>query len=382
MALGAGGFASHHYDLWPFQREEQTQAPPPVEVRTAEVRAEDLPISFVYTATIVSPLDAEIRARVTGVVTERPVRPGAEVREGDVLFRLDARPFEVALTRARAQLAQARATLEFASGQVNRYTPLAQRGFASGERLDQTERDRGTASAEVATAEAEIRQQELNLGYAVIRAPFAGRAGLTDVDVGDLVSADQTSLVTVAQLDPIEVQIAVSSDDMDAVRAGVAGGRQPRFLLLRSDGTPMGREAQITKLDNRFNPRTARLLVRAALPNPNRDLLPGDFVRVRIETGTRKRVLVPTVALSTRLNQRIVYVVEDGKTVRSRPVETEEEFGDRTAVRGLDAGVPVAVNNLQRLRDGQEIQPQPSDRPQEEGTGISRNEPPPRRTPS
>ncbi|MFC0409333.1 efflux RND transporter periplasmic adaptor subunit [Roseomonas elaeocarpi] len=368
VVLAGAGYAWHHYGLPPFSKPAATASQPaPVEVQTAEVRRETLPVTTEYTGTVVAPLDVELRARVTGTVVERSFNPGAAVKRGDILFRIDPRPFQAALLAAQAQQSQAQATLDFAREQLERYRPLTRQGYASDEKLDEVSRDRDTANGQLQAAQAQIAQQQLNLEYSVIRAPFDGRTGITDIVPGDLVSADTTALVTVAQMDPIEIQVALSSDDLRALTAAQGRNEQAKILLLGADGKPNGREAEVVKIDNRFNPRTARSLVRSRLGNADASLTPGDFVRVQVQAGQRDRILVPSVALATRLNQRIVYVVEDNKTVHTRPVQVEAEFGDNTAVRDLEPGTVIATNNLQRLREGQEVKPAAANDRHDEG---------------
>ena len=200
----------------------------------------------------------------------RPFLPGSPVQKGDLLFLIDPRPFEASLAEHTAQRAQAAAASEFARQEVERFRPLARSGFASQEKLQQQKRDQGTAEAQVTEAEARIMRDKLNIEYSSVNAPFTGQAGITNVNVGDLAVADQTELVSLAQLDPIQIQVALSSADVVRVRAALAGGQQPDIALLGADGEPNGRVAEINEFDNQYNPRTARLLVRARLPNPDR----------------------------------------------------------------------------------------------------------------
>jgi len=168
--------------------------------------------------------------------------------------------------------------------------------------------------------------------------------------------------VSVVQVDPIEVQVALSAEDSAAVRDAMADGDGDGdpFVTVLDDGARPERRARVYKLDNRFNPNTARRLVRAWLPNGDERYLPGEFVRTRVQVGTRERVLVPTVALSSQLDQRIVYTVGQDGRVRLTPVETGDSYGDRTAVlSGVRPGARVAVSHLQDLRQGQRVSVRP-----------------------
>ncbi|GJD34930.1 Multidrug resistance protein MdtA [Methylobacterium aerolatum] len=328
---------------------------PPMTVTVAQAHREAVPITFTYTGTIIAPQDAALQARVTGNVMERPFEPGSHVTKGQVLFRIDPRPFEVSLAQAKAQEAQAKSQLQFAQAEVSRTDTLADKGYASEQRLQQLQANAAGASAQVQQAEAAIARQNLNLDYATVNAPFDGRASLSIINPGDLVIENQTQLVSVVQLDPIDVQMALSSEDSETVREAMQGG--PVMVeVLDEAGKPV-REARIYQLDNRFDPRTARRLVRALLPNQDERFLPGQFVRARVKTGTEEKVLIPTIALSAQLAQQIVYVVDDQGVVHQKPVTTGDSFGENTAiVAGLKPGEKVVTDHIQDMRQDLKVE--------------------------
>lgn len=357
----AGGVYAWHAGLVPSlgggARKDAKVENKPVPVHELTVSAKEVPVTFDYTATVVSPQFAELKARVTGQVVSRAFQPGGHVEAGDLLFQIDPRPFEAALAEAEGQRAQAQADVDFSTSEVERFQPLAKKGYASDERLEQVTRARDTAAGRLRQDEASVARQKLNLDYAAVRAPFTGRAGLTDVNAGDLANADQTQLVTLAQTDPIQVQVALSASDVAAVKSAMAAGREPEVQILGEDGEPSGRVARVEQFDNAYNPRTSRLKVRAGLPNPDDSLSPGQFLRVRLRVGTQEKLLVPTTALATELNQRIVYALKDG-VAHPQPVETGEVYGDQTAVLdGLEPGMTIAADNLQKLRAGTKVAP-------------------------
>ncbi|WP_407519398.1 efflux RND transporter periplasmic adaptor subunit [Methylobacterium oryzisoli] len=327
---------------------------PEFDVTVAQARTATVPVAFSYTGVIVSNSDAALQPRVTGVVVERPFEPGGLVKKGQVLFRIDPRPFEVALRTAEAQRQQAQAQLSFAEVEVQRTEPLAEKGIASEQRFQQLESNRAVARSRVQEAEAAIARQKLNLDYAVIRAPFDGRSSLSEVNVGDLVTENATQLVSVVQTQPIEVQIALSAEDSEAVRRALEA--EKAFVEVIGGASEPERRAEIYRLDNRFDPRTARRLVRARLANADERFLPGEFVRARVQVGTEEKLLVPTIALSSQLDQRIVWTVgEDGRAAMT-PVETGDAYGDQTAIlRGLKAGARVATSHIELLRQGQRV---------------------------
>ncbi|GJD56287.1 MULTISPECIES: efflux RND transporter periplasmic adaptor subunit [Methylobacterium] len=321
---------------------------PEFAVGVVEAKMATVPISFDYTGVIVSPQDAALQPRVTGAIIERPFEPGGTVKKDQVLFRIDPRPFEVALKDAKAQSERAKAALEFAEAEVQRTDTLADKGYATQQRLQQLESNRTSAKSQVQAAEAAIARAQLDLDYAVIKAPFDGRASLSGINIGDLVTANATNLVSVVQIDPIDVQVALSTDDSKAVRAAMQGGGAA-LTVLGDDDEP-GREAKVYKLDNRFDPATARRLIRAKLANADGLYLPGEFIRTRLQVGRKERLLVPTRALSAQLDQRIVWSIGADCRISMRPVETGGSYGDQTEiVSGLKPGTRIASDHLQRL---------------------------------
>lgn len=325
----------------------------PVHVATATTH--DVPVAFDYTGTAKSPEIVELKARVTGMILKRPFQPGTFVHRGDLLFQIDERPFAAALAGDTAQEAAAEADRSFYAVEVDRYTRLNDKGFASQERMQQAIRNRDTAAARINDAQSRIMTDRLDVEYARVEAPFTGQAGITDVNVGDVVTANRSNLVGLAALDPIDVQIAISSDDLHAVREAMAAGRHPVFQILGPDGNPDGRVAEIREFDDRADPSTGRLLVRARMPNPKHDVAPGDFLRVRLRVGTETRLLVPTLSLSSELDQQIVFVVSDGEA-KAVQVRTGEVFGNDTAIlSGLSAGAVVATDNVMKLNSGAKV---------------------------
>ena len=336
-----------------------------VTVVSAETR--EVPIVFAYTGTIVAEADALLQARVTGTVMERPFEPGSHVRKGQLLFRIDPRPFEVALQAAKAQQEQAKSQLEFAQAEVARTETLADKGYATEQRFQQLQANRAAAAARLQEAEAAIARQQLNLDYAAVNAPFEGRASLSQVNVGDLVTENQTALVSVVLTDPIDVQMALSAEDSEALREALTKGAVT-VNVLDAQGEPV-REAAIYQLDNRFDPRTARRLVRARISNADERFLPGQFVRAQIRTGTQRKLLVPTIALSAQLAQQIVYAVDRDGTVQQKPVTTGDSFGDSTAIlAGLSGGERIVVDHLQEMRQGLKVAVQGDGRQARAGT--------------
>ena len=354
------GFLAHHLKLPSRAESKQAREEPRLAVKAVRVSRQEVPVAFEYTGTIISPRDAALQARVTGFVVERPFEPGGHVKKGQVLFRIDSRPFEVALKSAEALRDQAKATLDFAQAEVNRTEQLADKGFATEQRAQQNQSNLATATAKLNEAEAAIARERLNLEYALIRAPFDGRSSLSLANTGDMVIENQTNLVSVVQVNPIDVQMALSSEDAEAVRAALAEGRV-KVQLLDVQREPV-REATIYRLDNRFDPRTGRRLIQAWLANEDERYLPGRFVRARVEVGRQERLLVPTVALSAQLDQQVVWTVDESGSVHMTPIEIGDAYGDATAVlKGLKPDMVVVTDHLQSMRQNLKVEPRIGD---------------------
>lgn len=349
------GFLAHHLKV-PQRAGARPKEEPRLAVRVVRASAQGVPVAFEYTGTILSPRDAELQTRVTGFVVERAFEPGGHVRQGQVLFRVDPRPFEVALQSATALRDQAKAAVAFAQAEVNRTEQLADKGFATEQRAQQNQSNLATATAKLNEAEAAIARERLNLDYAVVRAPFDGRSSLSLANIGDMVIENQTKLVSVVQVNPIDVQMALSSEDAEAVRVALAEGRvKVQLLDLRREPV---REATIYRLDNRFDPRTGRRLIQAHLDNADERYLPGRFVRARIEVGRQEQLLVPTIALSAQLDQQVVWTVDEAGSVHMTPIETGDAYGENTAVlKGLKPGTMVVTDHLQSMRQNLKVEP-------------------------
>lgn len=364
-AMGIGGgiwwahgrpipsFVAQHFQI-PRKAEQKPQDEKRLEVHVTPASKQDVPVAFEYTGTIISPRDAALQARVTGNVIERAFEPGGHVKKGQILFRIDPRPFEVALQSAEASRAQAQAALEFSQAEVERTEQLADKGYATEQRAQQNVSNRDTATARLQEADAAIKRERLNLDYSVVRAPFDGRSSLSLINVGDMVLENQTNLVSVVQVDPIDVQMALSSEDSEAVRTALPEGKVRVQLL--DEQRKAEREARIYRLDNRFDPRTGRRLIQALVPNGDERYLPGLFVRSRIEVGKQDRVLIPTIALTAQLDQQVVWTVDDKGMVHMTPIETGDVYGNNTAVlSGLKPGALVVTDHLQSMRQNLKV---------------------------
>lgn len=307
--------------------------PPPQSVTVVELAPRDLPARFEYVGRLAASREIEIRPRVSGLIEQRLFEEGSQVEAGAALFRIDSAPFAAGKREASARLAEARASRKQAEREVKRLEPLAESKTVSQRDLDDARSSRDRARADVSAAEAELTRAGLELGYADVIAPIAGRMGRALEVEGALVSTTSGPLARLAQTDPLHVQFSISQNERLAMDAQLADGSlvmpaadAVKVEVLLADDAPYAHPGQVDFTDYRTDPDTGAFAMRATLPNPDNLLSPGQFVRVRILGGVLPGALaVPQRALQEGTNGKFVYVAEsgeDGMTVANmRPVE-------------------------------------------------------------
>lgn len=298
---------------------------------------------------------ADIRARVDGVVERRVYTEGSDVAAGALLFEIDPRPFQARVQEAEAALARAEATAANAKQDIDRYEGLVARRAISQQEYDQATARYRTATADIAAARAQLETARLNLSYARVTAPIAGRAGRALVTEGALVSAAEGTLLTqIEQLDPIFVNFSESSGELAALRQARGGLRTVPVRLLLEDGTVYPHEGHLNFLDLSIDEGTGTRALRAEFPNPDRALLPGQFVRVQVVLEQQEAAItVPQRAVTMTSDGAIVMVVGAGDTARARPVTLGVQQGDQWQVLdGLAVGDRVVLQGLQKIGPG------------------------------
>ncbi len=394
---------------------KQAKAPDPPAVKVAAATVRTVPVYGEYVGTLEAVNSVDIRARVEGFLEERAFTDGADVKQGDLLFVIDQRPFRAALDQALAQLArdeanlaQARAqllqseanlvraqaqltrdeaSLTYAQEQVERYRPLVEREFVTREAFDryQTQAREAAAAADadraaikaaaaaveavratvnqgialIAADRAAVRQAELNLSYTTMSAPVSGRIGRRQVDVGNLVgSGKDTLLASIVQLDPIYVYFSPTERDLPTLLAQRGKGSLMVTVALAARA-PHPHQGRVDFINNTVDPSTGTFKVRAVIPNPERLLLPGQFAQVRLLMGSRpETVLVPEQAITDQQGGRAVFVVGADKKAEFRAVVTGTTYeGMRVIEQGVKPGEEVIVDGLQKVRPGMVVDP-------------------------
>ena len=338
------------------QPASQAKSAPVPSVVVSEAVSRTVPVSREFVGNTEAVKSVEVRANVEGYLVERRFTEGAMVKKGDVLFVIDRRPYEATLSKRQAELQQSQASLKFARQQVARYRPLAARSDVSRQRLEELESEAANAEAAVKAGEAAVTSAELDLNYATITAPIDGQVGETLVNVGNLISAADTELTSLVQLDPIYAYINPSEAHFKELEAYRAKGSQ-RYQMLLSDGSLYPQDGSLDFVANEVDPRTSTIRVRVVFPNPDRSERPGQFVRVRVTLGEKANaVLVPAPAIGEGQVGHYVYLVGKDDVVEQRRITLGPAYKDLYVVeKGLAPGDRVVVRGLQKVRGGQKV---------------------------
>jgi|AGTN01.3.fsa_nt_gi RND family efflux transporter, MFP subunit len=321
-----------------------------------------------------TPVDyVEIRARVSGYLTEIHFTDGQMVKKGDLLFVIDPRPFENALMSARARLRQASSSKELASRQLSRAGELQRREFLAQSTLDQRESESQTAGAGAIAAQAAVRDAELNLEFTRIVAPISGRISARNISVGNLVTAGGsggtgTLLTTIASQDPMYFRFDMSESDFltfqrgqKAIAAAASGELNVPVELRLMDEAGWPHKGALTFIDNQVDKGSGTIRARATVPNADDFIAPGSFGRARMPVSAPfEALLIPDSAVATDQSRKIVMTVTPDGTVAPRPVELGPLVDGLRAVRsGLKPEDDVIIDGLMRARPGAKVTPQP-----------------------
>lgn len=305
---------------------------------------------------------AEVRARVNGIVQERLFEEGSDVKQGDVLYRIDPAPYEATLESAKASLARAEANLSAAEAQAKRYKELVERRAVSQQEYDDVQASVGVYKADVAAAKAAMRSAEIDLGYTNVTAPVSGKIGRSEVTEGAYVQGTAaTLLATIRQIDPMYVDVTQSTEQLMRLRQDLDSGRLQKSgkdevevtLLLETGEYPVKGKLQFTEVN--VDESTSSVTLRALFDNKDGILLPGMFVRAVVpEAEQADAVLVPQrgVSRDTRGNPTAL-VVGAGDVVELRQLELDRSVGNEWLVRsGLKDGDRLIVEGVQKVRPG------------------------------
>ena len=319
--------------------------------------------------------EVSVRSRVGGYLQEVHFKDGTMVKQGDLLFVIDQRPFITTLNESTASLEVAKSSLTLADAQFKRTESLSTTGSQSASNLDDRRRDLISAQANVRGAEAAVDRANLDMDFTKITAPLSGRIDRRLISVGNLVQADQTILTTIVSLDPIDFYFDVDERRLlsyadEARKNGSAlqqGGGGLNVTVTIADSRQQPFKGKLDFAENRVDNETGTIRVRASFPNPNLILQPGLFGRIQVQgSNSYKAILVPDEAIGSDQNQRIVYVADTAGNITPKPVRLGPKlYGYRVIRSGMTGDETIVVNGLMRIRPGVKVAPQLIELPQE-----------------
>jgi membrane fusion protein, multidrug efflux system len=355
VALAAVLLAVRHAAAQPAAAPAPT--PPGVPVQVAETARADVPVFVRGIGTAQAFQSVLVRARVDGTLDRINFTEGQEVKPGDVLAVIDPRPYQAALSQAMAKKTADEAQLANYRRDLLRYADLAKNQFASRQSVDTQGAQVLQGQANVQGDDAAIAQAQLNLGFTQITAPIAGRVGLRQVDVGNLIHAsDQGGIVTITQIHPISVVFTLPQDALPEVQDAMAAGK-PAVLAFSADGKRELSRGELLTPDNTIDTATGTIRLKANFANPDNRLWPGQFVNARLLLRTEAHALtVPSEAVERGPNGLYVYLVKPDKTVTMQPVKVGQDDGKVAVIHeGLSDGQSVVVAGQSRLSNGTRV---------------------------
>ena len=345
-------------------RKPAQTGPPPPEVLVTTVAPRDVPRILERVATLDGFINANINAQVSGYIISRDYKEGSVVKKGDLLFRIDSRPFDAALAQAKANLAKAQATQAKGDADEKRAIDLFNNKVTSPQERDTALQAAAAARADTQADEAAVEQAELNLAYTRIIAPIDGIAGIATAQVGDLVSPTSGPLTTISQIDPIKAIVTTGEGPFtDFISRHPDPNERQRYVnslqfeLILGNGSVYPRKGKFYALDRSLDVRTGSIRYEVTFPNPENGLRPGQFGKVRFVADMKKGALViPQEAVSELQGSYQVIAVGEDNKASVQPVKMGERLGPMWEVlEGLKPGDKVIVQGIQKVRPGSSV---------------------------
>lgn len=355
----------------------------PAKVGVITVQSESQTLTSALPGRTSAFMSAEIRPQISGIVQKRLFTEGATVKAGQALYQIDPAPYQVAEASAKAALAKAQAQARTAQVNAQRNAELVQIDAISRQAYEESQASAQQSASDVAVAQAALQAARINLGYTRIIAPIAGRTSLSTVTPGALVTANQAGvLTTIAQIDPVYVDITQSSTDLLQLKRELAQGRfervgegAARITLQLEDGSTYPHAGRLQFTGVNVNPSTGAVTLRAVVPNPDGVLMPGMYVQTLLPTGVSSdALLLPQQAVTRDIaGKASALLVNAEHKVERRPIEVDRAIGNRWMVSaGVAPGDTVIVDGFQRIKVGDTVNPQPVQLPGAAPTGATR----------
>jgi membrane fusion protein, multidrug efflux system len=347
---------------------------PPVPVLVASTEAKDVPVILRGLGTVQAFNTAPLKSQVGGAVTQINFKEGSEVRTGDLLIQLDARPYQAVLDQAKATLVKDQAALANAKTDLQRYSKLLQQNFTPEQQYATQVSTVAQDEAAGQNDEATIKAAQLNVDYASIKSPIDGVTGIRQVDIGVLVQANSQTLVTVTQTQPIYVIFSLPEANIGPIREAMTQG-QLTIQAFAADDTKQIGEGVLDLVDNAVDQTTGTVKLKAEFPNKDRALWPGQFVNAHLVLKTvHNGVTAPSVAIQTGPSGSYIYVVKPDSTVERRPVTVVQTDNNVALVSsGLQAGERVVTAGQFKLEQSTKVQV--SDNPAKVGPSMASDTP-------
>lgn len=337
---------------------QQGNAPAGLPVVTSPVQRGPMPLEITANGNVVAEATVSIRSRVDGQIREMHVEEGQRVRRGQVLFTLDSRMAEAQLAQQEAQLVRDRALAARARADATRYASLRGEGFTATQRYEQAQADAATADANVKATEAMMTQTRLTIDYATIRAEADGRLGALPVTAGNLVRGSEgTTLGTITQTDPIQVQFSVPERWLPEIQEAMAGPTPPAVTARAPGDRHAPARGQLVFVDSQVDSTSGTIQLKARFTNPENQLWPGQYVNVVLVPRVEPQAIsVPVQAVQTGSDGRYIYVVDAESRARRRVVQLQRVVAGRAVIAAeVQAGDKVVVEGAQILSDGARV---------------------------
>jgi len=371
--LASGGAAAWTASAWAASASAASAAPAPVPVTVTKAEARNVPVYFDGLGNVQAYNTVSIKAQVSGVIIDLPAKEGQEVKKGDVVARIDPSPYQAALDQALAQRAEDLASLQSAQLDLARYAKLATSSYAPVQQVDDQRAVVGKDQATIQADNAMIETAKINLGYATLHAPFAGRVGLYQIDVGNLIQANGTSpILTITQDKPIAVVFTLPEDQLPQVQD--ARAKAPLdVLVIDKDSAATIATGTLMTPDNTIQTTTGTISLKARFANDNDHLWPGQFVNTRLAVKTLPNaVTIPSIAVQHGPDGLFVFLVKPDTSVAQVPVTVSyQDRGTSVIAKGLAAGDDIVVSGQSRLAPGTKVKGTEVDAAKVEASGAT-----------